>query len=129
VELRVRYAETDQMGVVYHANYLVWCEVGRVELMRSLGLAYQELEASGVGLAVSSASLRYLAPARYDDRIRVTTCLEQVRSRQLVFSYQIDRVDDGIRLVEASTTLVSIDPNGRVITVPPALRALAAGLS
>jgi acyl-CoA thioester hydrolase len=124
-ELRVRYAETDQMGVVYHANYLVWCEVGRVEWLRTRGLDYRTLEASGTGLAVSEASVRFLAPARYDDRIRITTQLESVRSRQLRFSYLIDRVEDGVRLAEAATTLVSIDPAGRVTTIPTSLRSLA----
>ena len=68
-ELRVRYAETDRMGVVYYANYLVWCEVGRVELLRSLGRSYAALEAGGVGLAVSEARVRYLSPARFEVRI------------------------------------------------------------
>jgi acyl-CoA thioester hydrolase len=122
-ELRVRYAETDQMGVVYHGNYLVWCEVGRVEWLRERGLAYRDMEVSGIGLAVSEASLRYLAPARYDDRIRVVTRLEHVRSRQLVFTYVIERADDGTRLVEATTTLVSIDGDGRLTTIPPEVRA------
>lgn len=112
------------MGVVYHANYLVWCEVGRVEWLRARGLDYRALESSGTGLAVSEANLRFVAPARYDDRIRVITRLESVRSRQLRFSYRIERADDGMRLVEAATTLVSIDRAGRVTTIPPALRAL-----
>lgn len=123
VTLRVRYAETDQMGVVYHANYLAWCEVGRVEYLRARGLAYRELEAQGVGLAVADAALRYLAPARYDDEIHVHTRLERVRSRQLHFSYVIARAD-GQRLVEASTTLVSVDRDGRLTTIPPAARVL-----
>jgi acyl-CoA thioester hydrolase len=123
-ELRVRYAETDQMGVVYHANYLAWCEVGRVEYLRSFGLAYRDMEARGVGLAVSEATLRYLASARYDDVIRVTTWLERVRSRQLVFAYRIERPADGQRLVEASTTLVSVDRSGRVIAIPADVRAV-----
>jgi acyl-CoA thioester hydrolase len=127
VEFRVRYAETDQMGVVYYANYLVWCEVGRVEWLRERGLDYRTLESSGTGLAVSDATLRYLAPARYDDRIRVITRLESVRSRQLHFSYRIERAEDGAHLVDASTTLVSIDPNGRVTTIPPHVRALYGG--
>ncbi|MDZ7630965.1 MAG: thioesterase family protein [Gemmatimonadaceae bacterium] len=75
VELRVRYAETDQMGVVYHSNYLIWCEVGRTELIRQYGHSYADIERLGVGLAVSDAALRFHAPARYDDLIRVTTTL------------------------------------------------------
>jgi len=79
-ELRVRYAETDRMGIVYYANYLVWCEVGRVEFMRSLGGSYAELEAQGYGLAVAEATVRYLAPAKFDDPVRVETTLASVRS-------------------------------------------------
>jgi acyl-CoA thioester hydrolase len=70
-EFRVRYAETDQMGVVYHANYLVWCEVGRTDFIRAAGMSYREMEAAGVGLAVSDATMRFHAPARYDDVVRV----------------------------------------------------------
>src|SRR5688572_17438031 len=69
-ELRVRYAETDRMGVVYYANYLVWCEVGRVEFLRALGRSYATLEHEGTGLAVAEAKVRYLAPARFDDLVR-----------------------------------------------------------
>jgi acyl-CoA thioester hydrolase len=122
-DLRVRYAETDQMGVVYHANYLAWCEVGRVEWLRARGVAYRDLEAGGVALAVAEASLRFLAPARYDDLIRVRTTLEEVRSRQLRFRYEISRPADGARLVEAHTALVSIDPHGRLTTIPREVRA------
>src|SRR3954467_15318610 len=88
-EFRVRYAETDRMGVVYHANYLVWCEVGRVEFMRALGRDYATLEEQGTGLAVTDARVRYLAPARFDDPIRVTTTLAGVRSRAVSFVYEI----------------------------------------
>src|SRR5690606_19189955 len=81
IDLRVRYAETDQMGVVYHANYLVWCEVARTDLIRRFYLPYSELERRGVLLAVSEASLRYRAPARYEDLIRVYATVTSVRSR------------------------------------------------
>jgi len=123
VELRVRYAETDQMGVVYHANYLVWCEIGRTELIRSFGLPYAELERSaGILLAVADASLRYHASARYDDPIRVVTTLVDVRSRTITFDYLIAHADTGERLVTARTTLVSLDRSGRPVTLPPMLR-------
>src|SRR3954453_13166781 len=88
-ELRVRYAETDRMGVVYYANYLVWCEVGRVEFLRSHGRSYAALEAEGTGLAVAEATVRYLAPARFDDLVRVETILTGVRSRAVIFDYVI----------------------------------------
>src|SRR3954470_632344 len=88
-EVRVRYAETDRMGVVYYANYLVWCEVGRVEFLRSNGRSYAALEADGIGLAVSEAKVRYLAPARFDDLVRIETTLTSVRSRSVTFDYVI----------------------------------------
>lgn len=125
-EFRVRYAETDQMGVVYYANYLVWCEIGRTEFIRSLGRTYAELERDGIFLAVSEASLRYHAPARYDDHIRVVTTLEAVRSRALEFSYLIQNADTGTRLVTARTSLVSLDPHGRLTPLPPDFRAALA---
>ena len=121
-ELRVRYAETDQMGVVYHANYLVWCEVGRTEFVRAAGMSYREMEANGVGLAVSDATLRFHGSATYDDRVRVETRLVDVRSRGLAFDYTIVNVDTGARLVTASTRLIAVDRNGRPTTLPPAVR-------
>jgi acyl-CoA thioester hydrolase len=128
IEFRVRYAETDQMGVVYHANYLAWCEVGRTELIRQHGRSYAEIEKLGVGLAVSEASLRFHAPARYDDLIRVTTTLTDVRSRAMAFEYVISHAEQGTKLVTASTTLIGLDRAGRVARLPGELRH-ALGLS
>ncbi len=122
-ELRVRYAETDRMGVVYYANYLVWCEVGRVELLRDLGRSYAALEQSGIGLAVAEAKVRYLAPARFDDRILVETTLTGVRSRAVTFDYVITNADTGQRIATAHTALISIDPNGRLVSLPAEFRA------
>jgi acyl-CoA thioester hydrolase len=122
-ELRVRYAETDRMGVVYYANYLIWCEVGRVEFMRALGRGYAALEAEGTGLAVSEARVRYLAPARFDDLVRVETTLTGVRSRAVTFDYVITHAESGTRLATAHTALVSIAPDGRLTALPPQFRA------
>ena len=122
-EFRVRYAETDRMGVVYHANYLVWCEVGRVEFMRALGRDYAGLEAQGTGLAVTEARVRYLAPARFDDPIRVVTTLTGVRSRSVSFDYEITHAESGVRLAAAHTDLVSIDGDGRLMAIPAEFRA------
>lgn len=122
-ELRVRYAETDRMGVVYYANYLVWCEVGRVELMRTLGRGYAALEGEGIGLAVAEAGVRYLSPARFDDRVRVETTLTAVRSRGVHFDYVITNADTGQRLATAHTALVSVDAAGKLAALPPAFRA------
>lgn len=123
VELRVRYAETDQMGVVYHANYLVWCEVGRTELIRSLGSSYASLEREGVMLAVSDATLRFHASARYDDRIVIETTIEEVRSRSIAFGYEIFRQDAEARkrLVTARTALIALDSASRPRSMPPSL--------
>ena len=122
VEFRVRYAETDQMGVVYHSHYLVWCEIGRTDFIRGLGTSYADMERAGIRLAVADASLRYHAAARYDDVIRVETSLADVRSRAITFDYLIRNADTGERLVTARTTLVSIDPGGRPIAIPPLVR-------
>jgi acyl-CoA thioester hydrolase len=126
-ELRVRYAETDQMGIVYHAHYLVWCEIARTDLIRTLGASYRELEARGVRLAVAEASVRYIAAARYDDRIRVETRLSGVTSRTMLFEYTIVNADSSERLATARTTLISLDPTNRVVTLPPDVRRALSG--
>jgi acyl-CoA thioester hydrolase len=126
IELRVRYAESDQMGVVYHANYLIWCEMGRTDFIRQLGLSYAEMERRGISLAVSELSARYHAAARYDDLVRVGTTLIDVRSRMIVFDYLISNADTNRKLVTARTTLVSLDHVGKPITLPPAVRELFA---
>ena len=127
-ELRVRYAETDQMGIVYHTHYLVWCEIARTDLIRTFGASYRELEERGVRLAVAEASVRYIAPARYDDRIRVETRLRTVTSRTMIFEYTILNADSLQRLATASTTLVSLDPANRVVTLPPDVPRALSGL-
>ena len=128
-EIRVRYAETDRMGVVYYANYLVWCEVGRVELLRALGRSYAALEADGVGLAVSEARVRYLSPARFDDLVRIETTLTSVRSRAITFDYLISDAQSGSRFATAHTSLVSVDSAGRLCAIPADFRsALEAAL-
>lgn len=122
-ELRVRYAETDQMGVVYHANYLVWCELGRTDFIRALGTPYAALEQDGVLLAVSDVTFRCLASARYDDPIRILTRLTAVRSRVITFDYRIEHGETRRLLVTARTDLVSISREGRPTALPPDLRA------
>jgi acyl-CoA thioester hydrolase len=124
VEFRVRYAETDQMQVVYHANYLVWCEIGRTELIRSLGTPYAELERQNVTLAVVEAHLRFHAAARYDNLIRVTTTISDVKSRTITFDYVITNAETGERFVTASTKLASLTRDSRLTTIPEQLRAV-----
>ena len=111
------------MGVVYHTNYLVWCEMGRTELIRDLtGVSYAQLEAQGVALAVAELSIRYHGAARYDNRIRVRTSLSDARSRSVTFEYLIVNADTGERLATARTVLVSLDKRGRPVVMPEALR-------
>lgn len=124
VEFRARYAETDQMGIVYHANYLPWCEIGRTELIRRLYRSYADVEREGVLLAVTDVALRYHASARYDDLVRVTATLEQVRSRGASFLYEVHRVEeDGstTRLASGRTGHIAIDRAGSPRKLPPAI--------
>jgi len=124
LELRVRYAETDQMGVVYHTNYLVWCEIGRTELIRQItGVSYAQLEERGVALAVAELSIRYHGAARYDNLILVRTTMTDVRSRSITFEYDIANAQSGDRLASARTVLVSLDKRGRPRAMPSDLRA------
>ena len=124
LELRVRYAETDQMGVVYHTNYLVWCEIGRTELIRHMtGVSYAQLEQRGIALAVAELSIRYHGAARYDNLIRVRTVMTDVRSRSISFDYEIMNAESGERLASARTVLVSLDERGRPKAMPPDVRA------
>jgi acyl-CoA thioester hydrolase len=125
--LRVRYGETDTMGVVYHANYLVYMEEGRAGLMRELGVPYSELERTGTYLAVRKAELRFRAPARYDEELRVRTRIERLRSASVAFAYTIERAADGQLLAEGSTELACLrgqDGERRPAHLPDELRAL-----
>ena len=121
VRLRVRYAETDQMGIVYHANYLVWCEIGRTELMRELGFAYADIERAGIRLAVAEASIRYGQAARYDDAVRITTRVLAAQSRTITFAYEVvrEQEDGDVLLATAATKLIAIDEDGSPRRLPP----------
>jgi acyl-CoA thioester hydrolase len=101
--LRVRYAETDQMAVVYHSNYIIWFEVGRVELLRKLGFSYLEMEQDGLNLPVVEVKCRYKHPARYDDEILIRTRLAQMRTSLLGFHYEVLRKADGRLLAEGES--------------------------
>jgi acyl-CoA thioester hydrolase len=114
------------MGVVYHTNYLVWCEVGRTDFIRARGMSYADMERAGIGLAVSELSARFHAAARYDDMIRVRTTLADARSRSVVFDYVITKAETGDRLVTARTALVALDSAGRPTSFPTDVRALFA---
>ena len=110
VRLRVRYAETDQMGVVYYSNFLVWFEIGRVELLRQLGFDYKTMEIEdGCFIPVVEANCRYKAPARYDDELIIATHVTGVRGAVLKFRYRVVRVSDQQLLAEGETTHVVTD--------------------
>ncbi|PYV51536.1 MAG: acyl-CoA thioesterase [Acidobacteria bacterium] len=119
VRLRVRYAETDQMGVVYHANHFVWFEVGRVELLRQLGFSYREMEEhDGCFIAFVDARCRYKSPAHYDDEVIVRTHLKNVRESLVHFGYELLRVGDGMLLAEGETTHVVTDAKLKKRAIP-----------
>ncbi|MGC1905789.1 MAG: thioesterase family protein [Candidatus Acidiferrum sp.] len=121
--LRVRYAETDQMGVVYHANYLIWFEVGRVELMRAMGFEYKSMETEDdCHIVVVEAHCRYEKPARYDQTLRVRTRVAQWRNRIVKFSYEIFLDADESLLATGYTTHVICGGNGRPKSLPPKYR-------
>jgi acyl-CoA thioester hydrolase len=106
--LRVRYAETDQMAVVYHSNYIIWFEVGRVELLRQLGFSYLEMEQDGLNLPVVEVKCRYKHPACYDDEILIRTRLTQMRTSLLRFHYELLRKSDGRLLAEGESVHVVV---------------------
>lgn len=119
--LRVRYAETDQMGVVYYANYFVWCEIGRVEFFRQLGYDYKQMEfADDCHLPVVEASCRYRQPARYDDEVIIETTVTALRARVIKFAYRLLRVAAGGNqlLAEAETVHVTVDKQMQAKTMP-----------
>lgn len=129
--IRVRYAETDQLGVVYHANHFIWFEVGRVEFLRQLGFSYRDMEKNdNCHIAVVDARCRYKAPARYDDEIIVRTYLKSIRESVIHFGYELLRTGDGILLAEGDTTHIVIDAMMNVTPLPKkyidALRAAMA---
>jgi acyl-CoA thioester hydrolase len=117
--VRVRYAETDQMGVVYHSNYLIWFEVGRVELIRQLGLNYKQMEEEGCGIAVVDVHVRYKAPARYDDELMIETRLLAARGAVVRFGYRILRITDGLLLCEGETMHVVVGVDMKKRSLPP----------
>jgi acyl-CoA thioester hydrolase len=117
--LRVRYAETDQMGVVYHSNHFIWFEVGRVELLRQLGFSYRDMESQDNRfIAVAEAKCRYRAPARYDEEILVRTQLLNVRESVVHFGYELRRATDGTLLAEGETTHIVTDADMKIATLP-----------
>ena len=126
VEVRVRYAETDQMGVAHHANYLIWCELARTRYMAERGVNYRDLEADGLRLPVVDVHIRYRAPARYDDLVRVRCWVRKAASRLVEFGDAIERHGDNLLLATARTSLIAVDLNHAISTIPGDVRKLLA---
>lgn len=126
--LRVRYAETDQAGVVYHSNYLVWFEVGRVELCRDHGFNYRDMETEADAfLPVTEARVKYRIPAKYDDEIIVRTRVVEIRSRAITFAYEVLRAGDEMLLAEGETRHIVMNGQGRAKAFPPKYAELMKG--
>ncbi|MDQ3756108.1 MAG: acyl-CoA thioesterase [Acidobacteriota bacterium] len=123
--VRVRYAETDQMGVVYHANYLIWFEIGRTEFCRARGFAYRDMEhEADAFLVVAESYCRYKAPAHYDDEMVIRTHITELRRRSVRFGYEILHAQTGQVIAEGETGHVITNGNGRVRSMPEHYRAL-----
>ena len=118
--VRVRYAETDRMGLVHHANYLVYFEQGRTELLRANGLSYKSLEDQGFLLVLTKVEVRYRSPARYDDLLTIRTSVTRMTMVRIDHRYEVLR--DGCLIADGTTTLACVDPEGRVQPLPDFLR-------
>ncbi len=123
--VRVRYAETDQMGVAYHGNYFEWFEVGRTDLLRSHGVSYRELEAQDLRLPVIEAQARFVRPALYDDVLEIRTEVSALSGARVTFAYEVCRGDDGV-LATGTTSHAAVDGRGRPRRLPELLRRLLA---
>jgi acyl-CoA thioester hydrolase len=117
-EVRVRYAETDQMGIAYHGNYIVWFEIGRTEYCRAAGAPYRAIEERGVRILVTGVSCTYRRSARYDDRVTIRTRIADSGSRGVAFHYQVLRTDDKVLLAEGTTRHLYADDAGRPVRAP-----------
>lgn len=127
--MRVRFAETDAQGVVYHTNYIVWFEVGRGEYSRAAGFPYKQIEQEGYGLVVTDLHIKYYSPARYDDEMTIKTWLEQIGRASCVFGYQIYNETSSKLAVEGFTKHAAVTPAGKLVRLSPKLyQTLAAGV-
>jgi acyl-CoA thioester hydrolase len=128
IEHRVNYSETDQMGFVYHANYLVWMDMARTEHLRAAGMSYRDLEATGVFLAVTDVRIRYRRPARYDDLVRVRCWIRDLASRRVTFGYAIERAATDELLATAETALIALDRERALTRIPEGVHDLLAAV-
>jgi acyl-CoA thioester hydrolase len=122
--VRVRYAETDKMGVVYYANYFVWFEVGRADLLRSLGWTYREMEHAGIALPVIEAHCDYRRPARYDDEIEIRPRGRMLSPIRMEFTYEVVRRGDETVVASGRTVHAALDPAGKPCRLPDRIRQL-----
>lgn len=124
--VRVRYAETDKMGVAYYANYFVWFEVARTDLLRTQGWSYREMEQAGVSLPVIEAHCDYRRPARYDDELDVRTEGRMLSPVRMEFTYQVVRRDGGVVAASGRTLHAALDPAGKPCRLPERIRQVFA---
>lgn len=124
---RVRYAETDQIGIVHHASYVVWLEEARSHFMRAQGCSYTEFEHEGLSLAVSGLSIRYEQAARYDQKVTVRCRVEAIKSRQITFNYEVINAEAGTVFARANSSHICVDRQGRVTKIPTKWRQLWRG--
>ena len=122
INVRVRYQETDQMGIVYYSNYFVYFEMGRIEFLRSVGISYAELEKENVFLAVADAHCKYRSPAVFDDLLVIKTCISMMKLARIEFSYEIRRVNEEALIAEGSTLLACLGVNKKPMAIPEKIR-------
>lgn len=122
--VRVRYAETDQMGVAYYANYFVWFEVGRCELLRSFGSTYRDMEADGISLPVIEAHCEYRESGRYDDELEIRVAGRLLSPARVQFDYEVVRRDDAVVLAAGHTIHAAVNRTGRPCRLPDRVRGL-----
>lgn len=122
--VRVNYSETDQMGVAYHARYLVWLDIARTEHLRQCGASYRELETAGLRLVVSEVAIRYRQPARFDDLVRVRCWVKEVASRRVTFGYAVEHAEARRMLATATVALVALDASMALTRLPDEVRAM-----
>jgi|SRR4051794_38978706 acyl-CoA thioester hydrolase len=120
--VRVNYSETDQMGVAYHARYLVWLDVARTEHLRRCGASYRELEGAGLRLVVSALAVRYRQPARFDDLVRVRCWVRAIASRRVEFGYAVEHAEEGRLLATATVSLLALDRSLGLARLPAEVR-------
>ena len=126
ITVRVNYSETDQMGVVYHARYVLWLDMARTEHLRAAGMSYKEVEAMGVRLAVGELNMRYRQAAKYDDLVRVRCWVKDLGSRRILFGYAVEHAETGELLATATTAMFSINTDHRPTRLPAEVSRLLA---